>query len=187
MDELYFDTSEYSSESQITYNGVDEFSVRTRDGYDMSNHPVVEVSWYGAVTFCNYYGFRLPTEWEWQAVADFDGTFTYGCGTTIDHTKANYDMDNPLNLSDEPYTSPVAHYPSFGYGMNDMAGNVLGVDGQYLFWQLPCSPRWRLAHPRLLLYCLVQRTIHLPALHPQLHRVSGLSLSFSFTLWGTGA
>ena len=93
----------------------------------MSNHPAVQVSWYGATAFCNYYGFRLPTEWEWQAVADHYGEFTYGCGTTIDFSKANYydsGFANPLGLSSYPYTSPVDHYSSYGYGMNDMAGNV---------------------------------------------------------------
>ena len=121
--EVYFDTYTASSYSQIIYSGS-TFIVRSRDGYDMSNHPVVVVSWYGATAFCNYYGYRLPTEWEWQAVADYDGTFTYGCGTTIDSNKANYNKNNPLDLSSYPYTSPVNHYSSYGYGMNDMAGNV---------------------------------------------------------------
>ena len=122
--EIYFNTyTAPSFYSQITYSGG-TFSVRIRDGNDMSNHPVVQVSWYGATAFCNYYGYRLPTEWEWQAVADYDGTYTHGCGTTIDHNKANYDEDNPLNLSSWPYTSPVNHYSSYGYGTNDMAGNV---------------------------------------------------------------
>ncbi|MCK4998662.1 MAG: SUMF1/EgtB/PvdO family nonheme iron enzyme [Anaerohalosphaera sp.] len=121
--EIYFDTYAASPYSQIIYsNGT--FSVRSRDGYSMANHPVVEVSWFGATAFCNYYGYRLPTEWEWQAVADYDGSYIYGCGTTISHSKANYDYENPLNLSSQPYTSPVDHYPSYGYGMNDMAGNV---------------------------------------------------------------
>jgi formylglycine-generating enzyme required for sulfatase activity len=125
---IYFATYEASDSSQITYSG-ETFSVRSRDGYDMSNHPVVIVSWYGATAFCNYYGYHLPTEWEWQAVADYDGTFDYGCGLTIDQTKANYhDNDsgyaNPLGLTSSPYTSPVNHYSSYGYGMNDMAGNV---------------------------------------------------------------
>ena len=117
-----------SLESQITYSGG-TFSVRSRDGYSMANHPVVQVSWYGATAFCNYYGYRLPTEWEWQAVADFDGSYIYGCGTTINSSKANYYLGggnycNPLNLSSYPYTSPVDYYSSYGYGMNDMAGNV---------------------------------------------------------------
>ena len=127
VNSVYFGTYEASSYSQITYSeGV--FSVRSRDGYDMSNHPVIAVSWYGATAFCNYFGYRLPTEWEWQAVADYDGSFTYGCGTTIDFSKANYydsvDHANPLNLSMYPYTSPVDYYDSYGYGMNDMAGNA---------------------------------------------------------------
>ena len=122
--QIYFELYPGSSSvSQITYSGG-VFSVRSRDGYSMANHPVVEVSWYGATAFCNYYGYRLPTEWEWQAVADYDGSYTYGCGITIDHSKANYRQSNPLNLSSEPYTSPVDYYSSYGYGMNDMAGNV---------------------------------------------------------------
>lgn len=126
VDEIYFGTYPAYSYSQITYSDG-TFSVRSRDGYDMSDHPVIEVSWYGATAFCNYYGFRLPTEWEWQAVADFDGSFIYGCGTTIDQSNANYWDDgysNPLGLSSYPYTSPVDYYSSYGYGMNDMAGNV---------------------------------------------------------------
>ncbi|AQQ09893.1 Serine/threonine-protein kinase pkn1 [Sedimentisphaera cyanobacteriorum] len=121
--QIYFDTYAADSDSQITYSGG-VFSVRTRDGYDMSSHPVVEVSWYGATAFAAYYGWRLPTEWEWQAAADYDGSYTYGCGTSIDHSKANYDWDNPLDFSNYPYTTPVGYYDEFGYGLCDMAGNV---------------------------------------------------------------
>ena len=124
--EPYFDTYIASTYNQITYDGS-TFSVRIRDGYDMSDHPVVMVSWYGATAFCNYYGYRLPTEWEWQAAADHDGSYTYGCGTSINQSMANYFDNayaNPLGLSSFPYTSPVNHYSSYGYGLNDMAGNV---------------------------------------------------------------
>ncbi len=83
------------------------------------NHPVTYVSWYGATAFAAYYGWRLPTEWEWQAVADYDGSYTYGCGTTINNSIANY-----WN-STHPYgTTPVGQYGLFGYGLADMAGNI---------------------------------------------------------------
>ncbi len=121
--QVYFETYQADSDSQISYDG-NSFSVRSRDGYSMGGHPAIEVSWYGALAFCNYYGYRLPTEWEWQAVADYDGSYIYGCGTTIDHNNANYDRDNPLNLSIRPFTSTVGYYGIYGYGICDMAGNA---------------------------------------------------------------
>jgi formylglycine-generating enzyme required for sulfatase activity len=124
----YFRTYPEFSTSQITWSGS-IFSVCSRDGYSMDNFPVTDVSWYGAKAFCDYYGYRLPSEGEWQAVADYDGSYSYGCGTTIDQSKANYydytnEYANPLNLSYYPYTSPVGYYPTYGYGMCDMAGNA---------------------------------------------------------------
>lgn len=83
------------------------------------NHPVTDVSWYGATVFASYYGWRLPTEWEWQAVADYNGTFIYGCGTTINNSIANY--YNSFHLHG---TTPVGQFGMYGYGMADMAGNV---------------------------------------------------------------
>jgi len=123
--EPYLDTYAANEASQITYSDG-TFGVRSRDGYDMNDHPVVMVSWWGATAFCNYYGWRLPNEHalEWQAIADYDGSYTYGCGTTIDDSKANYNLHNPLGLSSAPYTTPVGYYPAFGYGLCDIAGNV---------------------------------------------------------------
>jgi formylglycine-generating enzyme required for sulfatase activity len=84
-----------------------------------NDHPVTYVSWYGAKAFCNFYGWRLPTEWEWQAVADYDGSYSYGCGPEINNEIANY--GGSLHPDG---TSPVGSFGEYGYGMCDMAGNV---------------------------------------------------------------
>jgi formylglycine-generating enzyme required for sulfatase activity len=85
----YFSTYPSASWSQITYSGG-TFSVRSRDGSSMSVHPVVMVSWYGATAFCNYYGYRLPTEWEWQqAATGGNPEDTYPWGLEWDPSKAN--------------------------------------------------------------------------------------------------
>ena len=47
------------------------------------------------------------------------GTYTYGCGTTINNSIANY------YGSTHPYgTTSVGAFGTYGYGMADMAGNV---------------------------------------------------------------
>jgi formylglycine-generating enzyme required for sulfatase activity len=100
------------------------------------NHPVTYVSWYGATAFCNYYGYRLPTEWEWQAVADYDGNYTYGCGTTINNSMANCrDSSHPNG------TTVVGAFGTYGYGMCDMAGNVLEWTSSCYYSD--CAYGWR--------------------------------------------
>jgi sulfatase modifying factor 1 len=101
--------------ARINYSGG-VFSVDS--GFE--NHPVTYVSWYGATAFCNYYGYRLPTKWEWQAVADYDGSYNYGCGENITTSIANYwDSSHPYG------TTVVGAFGTYGYGMCDMAGNVM--------------------------------------------------------------
>lgn len=134
----YFDTFSASSGSQIVFS-EGAFEVIAQDGYNMSHHPVVEVSWYGATAFAASHGYRLPTSQEWQAVADYDGTHVYGCGTTIDANSANFDSQNPIGLLRSPYTSPVGYYPARGYGLCDLAGNVWE-------WTSSISSRFRLLY-----------------------------------------
>ncbi|HBG26654.1 MAG: hypothetical protein A2Y10_18365 [Planctomycetes bacterium GWF2_41_51] len=104
----------YGGAARINWSGS-SFTVDSGFG----NHPVTYISWYGATAFCNYYGWRLPTEWEWQAVADYNGSYTYGCGTTINNSIANY-----YNSMHPNGTTAVGAFGTYGYGMCDMAGNV---------------------------------------------------------------
>ncbi|HPS55703.1 MAG TPA: SUMF1/EgtB/PvdO family nonheme iron enzyme [Sedimentisphaerales bacterium] len=100
--------------SRINYT---QGSFKVDDGFE--NHPVTYVSWYGATAFADYYGWYLPTEWQWQAVADYDGTYTYGCGNAINNNEANYYGSNHPNG-----TTEVGKFGTYGYQLADMTGNV---------------------------------------------------------------
>lgn len=110
-------------------------SAFTVDG-GFEDHPVTYVSWYGAMAFASYYGWRLPTEWEWQATADYNGSYTYGCGTTINTSIANY-----MNSVHPDGTTPVGAFGLYGYGLADMAGNVWDWTSSCYFGD--CDPDYR--------------------------------------------
>ena len=119
---------------QISYKSG-YFTWESRDGYSMENHPVVEVSWYGSVAFCNWLseiegktpaynlstceltnqfggGYRLPTEAECERAAAWDGKhwiYSY-MSDTASSERMNYNSNNPLGLSDYPYTTGVGYY-----------------------------------------------------------------------------
>jgi len=141
--ELYCDTHEYDSESRIVWDG-DTFGVVA----GKEDHPMVRVSWFGAVGYCNWCsaqesrpicydlatstcnfaanGYRLPTEAEWE-YAGRGGLeyYMYPWGNDADYSKANWENSgDPYESGSYPYTTPVGYYQANGYGLYDMAGNV---------------------------------------------------------------
>ncbi len=118
----YCDTTTSSSYSRITWDGS-SFSVVS----GKTNHPMVMVSWYGAVAYCNFYDYRLPTEAEWEYAArggERNPYYRYPWGDSIDGSKANYNSSGDLYEGTSPETAPVGDYATNGYGLYDMAGNV---------------------------------------------------------------
>jgi formylglycine-generating enzyme required for sulfatase activity len=110
--------------SQIDFTN-NTFRVRTKGGRDMSNDPMVDVSWYGAVAYCNWRsqqegkqpcydlstgecdfsrkGYRLATgaEWEYAARGGLsDKRFPWG--DTISQIQSNFISTNTYSYDVSP-------------------------------------------------------------------------------------
>lgn len=108
------DTKDEDAESHILYVGGRYVA---EAGYE--RHPVIKVSWYGAQTYCEHRGKRLPSEAEWEKAARGATGFRYPWGDEFDVDKTNVDQ----RVGD---TTPVGSYEGgvSPYGAHDMAGNV---------------------------------------------------------------
>jgi formylglycine-generating enzyme required for sulfatase activity/predicted ATPase len=102
--------------------------------FDLPNHPVVGVSWYEALAFCNWLTLKLreggklataqrlilPTESQWEKAAQGPDGQTYPWGQDPDPNRANYG-DTGIGA-----TSAVGLFPAgvSPYGVEEMSGNV---------------------------------------------------------------
>jgi len=121
--------------ARFTFNG---FTFAILPGWE--NHPITDVSWFGARGYCEYYGYRLPSELEWEKAArgsTDDRPFPWG--EQISRNNANFyasrdPFENMATFGSR--TSPVGFYngktyagyttvdSASPYGLYDMAGNV---------------------------------------------------------------
>jgi formylglycine-generating enzyme required for sulfatase activity len=116
---------------------LSDMGFQARPGY--RNHPMTRVSWFGAWGYCHFYGWRLPTDAEWEKAARGTDNRPYPWGDEIEIGYANFLSSH--DIYEERFeraggTTPVgfyngktyAGYPTMDasspYGLYDMAGNV---------------------------------------------------------------
>ena len=121
--------------SRFSFDGT---KFTAEPGYE--NHPMTNVSWFGAWGYCGYNIYRLPTEFEWEKAArGSSDSRPFPWGEEIARNNANfYSSRDPFEdmKTFGSRTSPVGFYngqvydgyqsldSASPYGLYDMSGNV---------------------------------------------------------------
>ncbi len=119
---------DFDPSCHVVPRGTD-YGVDGRERY--GEHPVVNVSWYGAEAYCEWAGLRLPAELEWEKGArGWDG-LVYPWGNEWDGTKCRHNG----NCGGES-TCRVWEYPEgvSRYGLYNMSGNVWEWSADWMEW-----------------------------------------------------
>ena len=95
-----------------------------------NNHPVVNVTWFGANAFANYYNYELPDEYEWEKAARGDTGCDYPWGGFYGDDISLYSNYFDSGDSFDNGTTPIDYFINDStsnqspYGVIDMAGNA---------------------------------------------------------------
>jgi len=124
----------YISAYETTFRQYDYFARQTGrplpddEGYGRKNRAVINVTWDEAKAFCNYFGYRLPTEIEWEYAAREAGKPILYSGTNSPDSLKFYAFTGDDDLI---FSLPVGQKRPNSLGLYDMSGNVFEWIGDY--------------------------------------------------------
>lgn len=131
MDKYEVTNEEYYKFLQATqFNDVPTHWVDRVYPEDLVSHPVTQVTWWEAWSYCAWAGKQLPTEEQWEKSARGPKGLPYPWGEEYVKGKAN------LGIEGDRKTAPITAYPEdvSPYKIYGLSGNVMEWT---LDWYLP--------------------------------------------------
>ena len=118
-------------------------SLEYYDDLSYRDHPVGNVDWFMASTYCEWRGGHLPTEAQWEKAARGTDERLYPWGNEISCQEANY-LDNSIPRSCVGRLVKVGSYPNgvSPYGVYEMAGNALEWVADWFEGNIPYEDRY---------------------------------------------
>jgi serine/threonine-protein kinase len=121
IDKTPVTNAEYAKFINATGHRIPEHWTEGKPPTGKEEHPVVNISWQEATTYCRWAGKRLPTEEEWEKAArGVDGRIYPWGDEEPNERKCNYNRQTS-DTTQVGRHSPQGDGP---YGSVDMAGNV---------------------------------------------------------------
>jgi ankyrin repeat protein len=90
-------------------------------GWDLKTHPIVNVSWDDAQSYCKWAGVQLPTGEQWEKAARGTDGRIFPWGNDWDPTKL---WCSKQEMADAHGTTEVGQFTDSPYHLSDMVGNV---------------------------------------------------------------
>jgi formylglycine-generating enzyme required for sulfatase activity len=137
LGDYYIGRYEVTYEQYAAYAQQANLPIPPSELINNADRPMTYVSWYEAEAYCNYFGWRLPSENEWEYAARSKGKAMQYAGTNHSDSLSKYAFTASSHLANPQIVGSLKPNKA---GLFDMSGNVYEwIGAYYQYYEDPSS------------------------------------------------